>query len=730
MSKIVKFSLYLICCFLLVITLGAITMLLIFDPNHYKQEISQKFYSMTGCQLEINGEISWTFFPTLSLEIHQAVIKNPPTYPIDKPLASIGTIALSIKLMPLFNKHVETKNIKVRDVSINIINKSAKQQNITTLMDHFKQNQPQVKPEAGAQMQADSKQDTGIYQDDFKITINNVTVNNAKINWINLINNQYATFLIDNLQSSHINLIGTPFPISLVLNTETNDPEARSSIKFVTNAQINIARGYCQFNNIKAQAKLTGPRIPNQKMNISMGSNIKYEFKKAELTISDITAAINNLSMQGDLNGKITQPSFTGQLKAKRFDTFKWLQSLGFHINIPEPTLFENTKFNIDYEVTPQQIKINKFKFNLNDTTHGFGYISLTKNLQSKLIANISIDQVNLDQILPLEISHETLPKITHSNSGQLLKKIKIPTQNTDRAQISRTHDLKAYTIDHINADIHLEKFQYKNIKMSHVDSKVNLKDDILSFTLSEANFYNGKISGMNQFTLDSQPLRFNINEIFKNIDVNQFLIDLLNKNLIHGRTTGSINLYGAGKTLDELIPTLTGTSKIIIEDGELDIMDGQYLLEYAIAKYQKAQLPNTPTKRTTRFKLIDAEFTIKNGVAKTNKLLMQSRSLDATGKGKIDLTKQKIDVKINLVYTGKRSDLLEVQQKVGGSIPMTLRGQYDHINAQIDYPLLLRNAATMKVGKTIEDSVEKIGANINKSLDSMNRELQNFFGK
>ena len=108
----------------------------------------------------------------------------------------------------------------------------------------------------------------------------------------------------------------------------------------------------------------------------------------------------------------------------------------------------------------------------------------------------------------------------------------------------------------------------------------------------------------------------------------------------------------------------------------------------------------------------------------------MQSRSLDATGKGKIDLTKQKIDLKINLVYTGKRSDLLEVQQKVGGSIPMTLRGQYDHINAQIDYPLLLRNAATMKVGKTIEDSVEKIGANINKSLDSMNRELQNFFGK
>ena len=89
-----------------------------FDPNDYKDDIRQLAHKHANIELELNGEIGWSLFPWLGLEITDAKIASADTPEV--PLATLRLLGLSVKVLPLLRKEIQMSDIRVDGLALNL----------------------------------------------------------------------------------------------------------------------------------------------------------------------------------------------------------------------------------------------------------------------------------------------------------------------------------------------------------------------------------------------------------------------------------------------------------------------------------------------------------------------------------------------------------------------------------------------------------------------------------
>ena len=102
---------------LIIVALGfALTHL--FDPNDYKDEIRKLARDKAHVELTLNGDIGWSLFPWLGLELHEASIatlNNPKV-----PFADLQMLGLSVRVLPLLRREVQMSDVRVEGLSFSL----------------------------------------------------------------------------------------------------------------------------------------------------------------------------------------------------------------------------------------------------------------------------------------------------------------------------------------------------------------------------------------------------------------------------------------------------------------------------------------------------------------------------------------------------------------------------------------------------------------------------------
>ncbi|MDH4554024.1 AsmA family protein, partial [Pseudomonas sp. BN417] len=100
---------------LIIVALGfALTHL--FDPNDYKDEIQKLARDKANLELTLNGDIGWSLFPWLGLELHEATLASATTPA--KPFANLDMIGLSVRVLPLLRREVQMSDIRVEGLNL------------------------------------------------------------------------------------------------------------------------------------------------------------------------------------------------------------------------------------------------------------------------------------------------------------------------------------------------------------------------------------------------------------------------------------------------------------------------------------------------------------------------------------------------------------------------------------------------------------------------------------
>lgn len=95
-------------------------LLVLFDLNDFKAEITQKVEQQTGRQLQIAGDIGWTVYPSLGLSLSDVTLSNPEGF-VPEQMLEVSKLVAAVALMPLLNKDLQIQQLHLDGVTANLI---------------------------------------------------------------------------------------------------------------------------------------------------------------------------------------------------------------------------------------------------------------------------------------------------------------------------------------------------------------------------------------------------------------------------------------------------------------------------------------------------------------------------------------------------------------------------------------------------------------------------------
>src|SRR4051812_46093220 len=117
MMRAVKIAGIIVGALLGLIVIGAVAIVLLVDPNDYRDDIARLVQQKTGRPLEIRGKLGLKLFPWIALEVNDVRLGNPPGYGND-PFLSVASANVGVKLLPLLHKQVEVRRGLIEGPSV------------------------------------------------------------------------------------------------------------------------------------------------------------------------------------------------------------------------------------------------------------------------------------------------------------------------------------------------------------------------------------------------------------------------------------------------------------------------------------------------------------------------------------------------------------------------------------------------------------------------------------
>ena len=118
---------------LLLALLAVVIVILVFDPNDYKNEMAAYVKANTGRDIRFEGDLSLAFFPWFGLETGRIQLGNPPAFGPD-PFAGVDHAQVRVRLWPLLFKQVEVDTVKLDGVSVKLEQRAGGSNNWQDLM--------------------------------------------------------------------------------------------------------------------------------------------------------------------------------------------------------------------------------------------------------------------------------------------------------------------------------------------------------------------------------------------------------------------------------------------------------------------------------------------------------------------------------------------------------------------------------------------------------------------
>ena len=134
------------------IIVAAFYLLVVFDLNDFKAEITNKVEQQTGRELQIAGDIGWTIYPSLGLSLTDVKLSNPKGFAPEQML-EVSELTAAVALMPLFNKDLQIQQLHLDGVTANLVTRKDGSSSMDGLTEDKSTTTAETGPAANQQLQ-------------------------------------------------------------------------------------------------------------------------------------------------------------------------------------------------------------------------------------------------------------------------------------------------------------------------------------------------------------------------------------------------------------------------------------------------------------------------------------------------------------------------------------------------------------------------------------------------
>ncbi|WP_331693566.1 AsmA family protein [Pseudomonas sp. ZY71] len=716
---------------LLIIVAAGFALTHLFDPNDYKDEIRQIARDKAHIELTLNGDIGWSLFPWLGLELHEASVATlvKPA----EPFADLQMLGLSVRVLPLLRREVQMSDVRVEGLNLRL---NRDKDGHGNWEDIGKVPAPAgATPPAATPGQPPSETTAAVEKppQPIRLDIDSLTVNNARVEY-----NDEKTgkqFSAESIQLSTGPVHdSTNIPVKATAFLGTNQPVLRVRTELTGELRIERALQRYKFEDLKLSGELAGDPLQGKTMTFAAQGQLLLDKAANVAEWTGIKISANQLRALGELkaNDLDKTPQITGGISIAQFDLAKFVDSVGQKL----PAMAEGSLSKVELvsrvAATPTSIAFDNINLKLDDSSFS-GRIAVEDFAKQSLRAILKADTFNADRYLPpksekaanatqtrqAEVASTEADAMAGAGSTPLPDKPSKTAWSTERLlPVERLAKLD------VDADLTFGQLTLDKLPIQNAALKATGQGGLLTLTNLSGELYNGGFAANG--TLDVRPSApvLNLQTRLNRVPVEKILESQGKNPPVKGLVTLTSNVTGSGNSQQALIDTLNGNAGFVINNGVLLNANLEQQLCKGIATLNRKTLSGEPRGKDTPFQELKGNLTFRNGIASNPDLKVRIPGMTVNGDGDIDLRVLGMDYRVGIIVEGDTSAIpdpaCQVGEKfVGVEWPLRCRGPLE-LGAKacrVDNDRLGQVATKLAGDKLSEKIDEKLGDKVSPEL-------------
>jgi AsmA protein len=258
---------------LLIVLVGAtgIAIVLLFDPNDYKDEITALIEQRTGRKLTLTGPITLSVFPWLGIEAGALALGNAPGFG-SEPFLRSNKAAVRVRLLPLFRKTVEMDQLSLQEVRVDLARNKQGKTNWEDLV------------QSGGAGGGKPHEESPLFA---AFALGGIDLTNAEVHWQDRLKDEYYSVRGLNLKTGKI-LPDEPLDLDLSFRAETGKLGIGGIVEIKSTVDHDRAAEHYALVPLDLRARVKGPPIPGGEADIILHTDIEADLNTQLIKLPEL----------------------------------------------------------------------------------------------------------------------------------------------------------------------------------------------------------------------------------------------------------------------------------------------------------------------------------------------------------------------------------------------------------------------------------------------------------
>ncbi len=614
------------------------------DLQSYKPRIEKMVSEATGRPFSIGGDIDLSLFPWVGFSTSDIRLGNAPGFK-EKDLASVKSVEVRVKLIPLISKDVQVKRFILEGPQIALEKSKSGRTNWEGMGKTSAEGAP--KPEKGKAPEGRPGEGLPIKG----LAVGEFAITKGSLLWIDHGKGERKEISDLTLRLQDVSL---DRPIRLVLS-----------------------------------ALLDGQPV-ELKGNVGP---LGKEPGKGTLPVDLSIKALKELEM--NLKGKLVDPATNQQfdlaLQVSPFSPRKLMTALGqdFPVKTADPKALNRVTLKAQLKGNPKNVSISDGALQLDESNLAFS-MNAKDFARPDLAFDLKLDKIDLDRYLPPP--SEKAP-------GEKKEGTKPPTAERKKTDYAPLRKLV------LDGKIRVGNLKAHGAKVQDIYLKVSAKNGLFNLDPLTLNLYQGNVSSKGALDVRQDVPKSHMALQAKGIQVNPLLKDVLKKDFLEGTVKADMDIAMAGDDPERIKSTLNGKGDFLFNDGAVVGIDLGGMVRNAKAAFGLAERGGG--KPRTDFSELHSPFTITKGVVDTRQTSLASPLLRVLAAGKANLVRESLDFRVEPKFVGTTKGQGDTQQRGGVTVPVLVTGTFSSPKFRPDLEGMLKG--TLEKGISDPSELKKM---------------------
>ena len=715
---------------LLILVAAGFALTHLFDPNDYKDEIRQLARDKAGLELTINGDIGWSLFPWLGLELHETTLASTQTP--DQPLADLRMLGLSVRVLPLLQREVQMSDITVNGLNLTLSRDQQGRGNWEGI------GQPPAQP-AGTQPAPSvatpaepAEPAAGKSGKPLKLDIDSLTVSDARVTYQDARSGQQYSAESIELSTGAIRE-GSAIPLKLNAFFGSNKPVMRARTELQGALRFDNQLKRYQLEDLRLSGEASGEPLQGKTLNFSAQGQLLVDRAAQVAEWNGLKFTANELRGLGELKVRDLedQPKLGGALTVAQFNLRQFLEGIGQ----PMPVTADSgalSKIELMSRLTGSQnsLILEEATLKLDDSTFT-GTLGISDFARQALRAELKGDRLDLDRYLPA-VAKETAQDAARQGEVKASEAAALGNGTTPLPDKPTQHawsSEKLLPVERLrsldgNLDLSVGSLTLRKLPLENFVLKARGKGGLLDVQTLRGNLFGGRVESAASLDVRPALAQLSMQMQLSSIPVERLLESQGEKVTLKGQLTLDSDLRTQGNSQKDWIDNLNGKAGFLVDNGVLVDANLEQQLCRAIATLNRKPLTSEPRSKDTPFRELRGNLSVRDGVASNPDLKASIPGLTVNGNGDVDLRVLGMDYRVGILVEGDKGAMpdpaCQVNERyVGIEWPLRCRGPLE-LGAKacrFDKDALGKVAGKLAGEKLNEKIEEKLGDKVSPEL-------------